>query len=134
MSEPIDTASDGDAASPAIAAVQPPAMPHPSMENLLSVMQHVAAIIEQALNTHRHNWNRLVFLGERHAAALACVQMLRCYDAAGGAALHYLNDDLGDLLRVPDLAEKMRSSLQGKAGLMVALHFLRGLEAGLLLD
>jgi hypothetical protein len=133
-SDPLDTASAKDTASPPPAIQSSVGMPQSPMENLLNVMQHVVTIIEQALNNHRRNWNKLVFLGERHASALSCVKMLRCYQAAGGAALHYLNDDLEDLLRVPDLAEKMRNSLQGETKLTVALHFLQGLESGLRLD
>ena len=132
--DPIGIGSGKDTVPPPAAILLPAGMPHSAMENLLNVMQHVVTILDQALNNHRRNWNKLVFLGERHAAALTCVKMLRSYHAAGGAALHYLTDDLGDLLTVPDLADKMRSSLQGETKLTVALHFLQGLEAGLQLE
>ena len=109
-------------------------VPLPAMETLLGIMQHVVTILEQAVSTHRGSWKKLAFLGERHAAALSHVKMLRCYDKSGEAAIHYLNEDLGDLLRVPNLAEQMRASLQGRTRVTVALHFLRGLEADLQLN
>lgn len=119
------------AASQTAAFETPPDMALTGMEDLLGVMQHVAVVLEQALNNRRWSWSKLVYLGERHAAALNYVDMLRGYRKAGDAAINYLDEDLSNLLQVPDLADQMRALLQGKAKLNAALHFLHGLDADL---
>jgi hypothetical protein len=111
-----------------------PATTVSAMARLLDIMQHVALTLEQAINTRRWSWHKLVFLNERRAAALNCVKMLHGYHKAGEAAIQYLDEDLRNLLAVPDFAEQMLTSLQGEAKLNAALHFLRGLEADLQTD
>lgn len=118
-------------APPAIASGVTPDLALAAVEDLMGVMQHVVVVLEQALNNRRWSWDKLVYLGERHATALSYVDMLRGYRQAGDAAIHYLDEDLSNLLQVPDLGDQMRASLQGKAKLNAALHFLHGLDADL---
>jgi hypothetical protein len=108
--------------------------PAAAMEDLMGVMQHVATVLEQAINNRRWSWGKLVYLGACHAKAISYVDMLRGYRQAGCAAISYLDEDLQNLLTVPNLADQMQASLQGKAKLNAALHFLHGLDADLKRD
>jgi hypothetical protein len=119
---------------PAGTLVDSPAQPIGAVEDLVGVMQHVATVLEQAINNRRLSWGKLVYLGACHAKAISYVDMLRGYRQAGEAAISYLDEDLQNLLTVPNLADQMQATLQGKAKLNAALHFLHGLDADLTRD